>query len=150
MAHLLIGTTVHYLLLSNCWRVEGEIKKKGIFFLKAPNAAGIMLRWLKMADKEPKQRSELLFTVLAIVLFAVSGVFVYRTFFIPSFEDVQRARMKISELQQEIRRFKAENEKLRATIQALQQNDPAAWEDATRKYLGWVKPGEILIESGRR
>jgi cell division protein FtsB len=93
------------------------------------------------------EHSGILFTILVLILYAVTGLFVYKTYFIPGYKEIQNARLTVSELQQEIERYKSENKKLMLKIQALKDNDPAAWENATRKYLGWVKPGEIVIEA---
>ena len=91
-----------------------------------------------------------LLAFLVFMLVAVSGVFVYRECLVPDFELIQRNRLVISMLQQDIRKYRMQNERLLSRIKALQLNDPAAWEDATRKYLGWVKPGEIIVETQRR
>jgi cell division protein FtsB len=99
-----------------------------------------------MSNEKPK-KTEWMSVTLITIFIVVAGAFVYHKYIISTFKDVQTARLTISNLQQEIRAIRQENEKLRATIQALYNNDPAAWEEATRKYLGWVKPGEVVIES---
>ena len=102
-----------------------------------------------MSDHGDPGHSGVLLTILVLILYAATGLFVYKTYFIPGYMEIQYARLKVSELQQEIEKYKSENKKLMAKIKALKDNDPAAWEDATRKYLGWVKPGEIIIEAGK-
>ena len=99
-----------------------------------------------MTENRAKERSNLIFGILILILFMVSVVVIYQIYFVPGFKDIQQARMKISLLQQEIKKYQLDNEKLRARIKALRKNDPAAWEAATREYLGWVKPGEIPFE----
>jgi len=89
----------------------------------------------------------LFFPLLVILFYACIGVYLYRTHFLPAYRDIQKARLIVSRLQQEIKRYNAENRRLLRLIDALRKNDPTAWENATRKYLGWVKPGEIVIES---
>ena len=94
-----------------------------------------------------ENRSSVFLITLIAVLYIVTAVFIFQKYFIPAFEETQQNRMLISNLQQEIKRLNMENEQLKAVISALKEDDPAAWEDATRKYLGWVKPGEIIIET---
>ncbi len=98
-------------------------------------------------DQEQEHKSSVLLILLLAVLYAVSWVFMYQKFFIPGFTETQKNRVMVSRLQQEIRKLEKENEQLKAMVEALRANDPAAWEDATRKYLGWVKPGEVIIET---
>ncbi|MFH1708106.1 MAG: septum formation initiator family protein [Planctomycetota bacterium] len=98
-------------------------------------------------NNEKPRKTEWMSVTIVTLLIVVTGAFVYHKYIISTFNDVQAARLTTSNLQQEIRAIRQENEKLRATIQALYNNDPAAWEEATRKYLGWVKPGEVVIES---
>ena len=100
-----------------------------------------------MSEPNGSEQSGILLTLLVLILYAVTGLFVYKTYFIPGYMEIQYARLKVSELQQEIEKYKSENKQLMLKIKALKDNDPAAWEDATRKYLGWVKPGEIIIET---
>jgi cell division protein FtsB len=103
-----------------------------------------------MSENTHKRGSDAFFVILLIILYSVTGVYIYKTFFIPGYEEIQEARITVSHLQQEIQKYKKENERIRAQIKALRQNDPAAWEEATRKYLGWVKPGEIIIETEKK
>ena len=100
-----------------------------------------------MSEHSVSKHNGLLLTLLVLILYAVTGLFVYNTYFIPGYKEIQNARLNVSELQQEIEKYKNENQKLMLKIKSLKENDPAAWEDATRKYLGWVKPGEIIIET---
>lgn len=100
-----------------------------------------------MTDEGSRENSGVLLTVLVTLLYAAAGIFAYKTYFIPGYRDIQKARCEISELQQEIQTYRRDNEQLVLKIRALKKNDPAAWEEATRKYLGWVKPGEIIIDS---
>jgi cell division protein FtsB len=102
-----------------------------------------------MSDHNPQGQTGIVFTILVAVLYAVTGIFAYTTYFIPGYREIQKARMTVSELQQEIERYRRENAELAARIKALKRNDPAVWEEATRKYLGWVKPGEIIIKDGK-
>jgi cell division protein FtsB len=100
-----------------------------------------------MSENE-RRKNSIILVILLCVLYFVSWVFVYQWYFIPAFSETQKNRIMVSKLQQEIQLLKKENEHLKARIEALVNNDPTAWEDATRKYLGWVKPGEIIIETG--
>ena len=93
-------------------------------------------------------KGSLILAGLLFLLYIVSWVFVYQWYFIPGFSETQKNRIMVSRLQQEIKKLQKENDSLKATVQALRANDPAAWEDATRKDLGWVKPGEVIIETG--
>ena len=84
---------------------------------------------------------------LLIFLTLILGVWwSYRHYLKPDFEIIQKNRRTISLLQQDIKRLRIKNKKLEIRITALKANNPIAWEEATRMYLGWVKPGEIIVE----
>lgn len=91
-------------------------------------------------------KNSILLVILIIILAGAIGVFIYQRFFIEHFNEIQEMRGRISLLQQEIKKLKKQNEMLTVMIKALKNNDPGAWEIATRKHLDWVKPGEIIIE----
>ena len=84
---------------------------------------------------------------ILILVVLIAGVWwSYQHYLKPDFETIQKNRKTISLLQQDIKRLHIKNKQLKIRITALKANDPIAWEEATRMYLGWVKPGEIIVE----
>lgn len=58
--------------------------------------------------------------------------------------DLTQARREQHRLKQRRIELEHDNERLRETLTGL-ESDPAAVEDAARKDLGWVRPGEQVI-----
>ena len=55
-----------------------------------------------------------------------------------------QAKQEFQDVSESLRQLKAENARLKEEAKRM-QTDPAALEDAARKQLGMIKPGETLI-----
>ena len=101
-----------------------------------------------MSDHGDPERSGVLLTVLVLILYAVTGLFVYKTYFIPGYTEIQNARLTVSELQQEIEKYKIENKNLMLSIKALKENDPLCME-ALRLFseIYGAEAGNLALKS---
>ncbi len=81
-------------------------------------------------------RHLLIFITLAIVVDAIFGE--------KGLLALLEARREYAALERSLARARAENAELRETARLLRE-DPTAIEDAARRELGLIKPGEVLF-----
>ncbi len=61
--------------------------------------------------------------------------------------DIQGLERRLADTRSAAQATAAENQTLRARVRAL-KNEPRAVEDVARRDLGWVRPGEVVVDLG--
>lgn len=101
-----------------------------------------------MANPRRVSSSRWAFRLAAALI--LSGAFTYLPYFLyrhSGFAKYLELREHLTAIERDNRALRAEVEELVRTAQAL-RDDPHAIEQVARHELGWVRPGEILLDFG--
>jgi cell division protein FtsB len=85
-------------------------------------------------------------TRAVIFLFILAGLLAIAVWYRPLIRKNEGIRKEILNLDARLQKEKEINKQLRASMEAF--NDPKTVERLAREYLGYAKPGEILIRFG--
>ncbi len=87
--------------------------------------------------------------IAAILLAAIFGYGPYHLYARSGFARYLQLRRDLVATQAKNSRLRAENERLARDAEALRAS-PRAVENVARADLGWVRPGEVIFDLGRR
>jgi cell division protein FtsB len=93
-----------------------------------------------------KRRRVWIFRAVAAVVLALTfGYLPYRIYARSGFAQYLRLRGDLAAIRAQNGRLKAENDRLAREVDAL-TSDPRALERVARAELGWVRPGEVILD----